>query len=84
MYIEKQAILELNKNKIPLSDKEMIGFTEAFRSADQNVINIILENLRMFSPGAINYDDKENLSIRVNYITRTSYEQLIKLLRIEA
>jgi hypothetical protein len=83
IHLEKQALIELNKNKTPLTERELISFTEAFRTAEQNIINIIIENLRLFSPGALVYEDKDNLSIKAHRMTRTSYEQIAKLLKIE-
>lgn len=60
----------------------MIEFTEYFRLADESTINIVIENLRQFSPMSLVFNNKD-LSIKVNLITRTSYDQIIQLLRPE-
>ena len=50
------------------------------RKADPSVITLIVENLKIHSPGAVIPEQDDEFSLKVNKITRTSYEFSINLM----
>ena len=80
--LQKQKVKEIKNNEIEmLTWNEKVSFTEGIRQAEPNIIASIVENLIQSSPGSIQTKNNTDFDIIVDMITKSSYENLIPLLK---